>query len=156
MDPIRHNLTFMLRNSGDVLKDLNDQDVILERRDGPDLFLATAERESEMREGFDVTARVTYHMLSNPALEEDGLASLRSTLPWVEWLTPADQHLFVREFGQTVAAASATGMFHPLKQLLNSWQKSALIQHDPYLLAALTEDRGPDAPTPVRRPETES
>lgn len=152
MDTPKHSLSFMLRNSGAVLRELQDQDVILERRDGPDLFVATTEREDAVRHGFDVAARTIAQVISNPALIDAGLVSFRAAIPWIEWLTPADQKMFAIEFARTMQACSDTGIFRPLSQMLNSWQKSAAIQNDPYLREQLTTDRGDDRAVLIDRP----
>src|SRR6266567_1741740 len=52
------SLSFMLRNSGEVLDELEERDVILQRRDGEDLYLALRSREWGIRESVGVLARI--------------------------------------------------------------------------------------------------
>lgn len=45
MSLTEHTFTFMLRNSGDVLAEVEHTDIVLRRRDGADLFLGLRSRE---------------------------------------------------------------------------------------------------------------
>lgn len=154
MATTEHTLSFMLRNSGDVLHEVEHADVRLSRRDGPDIILVTAEREQAVRDGLHLATRVLGSMLSDSTLEARALVALATAVPWVGWLDDVDQREFARAFVRTVDACRDTGSHGPLVSMLNRWRASAQIVHDPELAGLLTADRGADSPVPVERPGT--
>lgn len=152
MSIAEHTFSYLLRNSGDVLAEVEHGDVLLERRDGPDVLLGTVRREQAVRDGLDMAARALAAVLRDPALEARAVAALEEALPWVGWLDADDRVEFADGFVRTAQACHDTGGYEPLARLLHRWKASAQIVHDPELAALLHADRGEDAPVSLARP----
>lgn len=148
--------SYMLRNSGDVLERVEFSDVRLERRDGPDIFFGTDRRETAVRDGLDYAVRALRAVLQDPELAVRATERVAEELPWVGWLTKADQIEFLTAFVHTTRACSDTGGYEPLARLLHRWRVSAQIVHDPELSVLLDEDRGEDKAIPLRRPKAKA
>ena len=58
MSLAEHTFTHMLRNSGEVLAEVEHHDVVLRRRDGEDLFLGLRSREESVRDALGILARL--------------------------------------------------------------------------------------------------
>lgn len=152
MSIAEHTFSYLLRNSGDVLAEAERGDVLLERRDGPDMHLGTARREQAVRDGLELAARALGTMLSDSELGPKALLALEEALPWVSWLAPDDRAEFAAAFVRTAQACHDTGGYEPLARLLHRWKVSAQIVNDPALAALLTAERGDDAPVALARP----
>lgn len=148
-----HSFSYLLRNSGHVLNEVEHGDVLLERRDGPSVVLGTVRRERAVRDGLDLAAHALASVLRDPLLASRALAALEESLPWVGWLDPADRAEFATAFVQTAQACHDTGGYEPLARLLNRWKASAQIMHDPDLAALLTADPEDDSPVRLARPK---
>lgn len=147
-----HSLSYMLRQSGVVLDELEHGDVLLERRDGSDLMVGTVRRERAVRDGLDLAARALSAVLSDPALGSRAIAALESALPWVAWLNDDDKAAFANGFVRTAQACHDTDHYEPLARLLHRWMVSAQIMQNPEL-ARLLDDTD-EAPVRLSRPTT--
>jgi Family of unknown function (DUF6247) len=125
----------LLRHPKDVTDDVADGDVVLRRRDEPDLWLSRADREMERSEAFAMLARA----LRNLAVQSPGAVAdaLPEVFPWTGFLPAADQHRFVDEFSRTVTAAAELENLSPLTQLLREWRATAEMHADPKLARRL-------------------
>ncbi len=146
-----HSFSYLLRNSGDVLEEVEHGDVLLARRDGPDVVLGTVRREQAVRDGLDLAARALGSVLRDPSLAGRAVAALEEALPWVGWLDAGDRAEFASAFVRTAQACHDTGGYEPLARLLHRWKASAQIVHDPELAALLTADREDDSPVRLVR-----
>jgi uncharacterized protein YcbK (DUF882 family) len=124
-----------LRHPKDVTDDVADGDVVLRRRDEPDLWLSRADREMERSEAFAMLARA----LRNLAVHSPGAVAdaLPEVFPWIGFLPAADQRRFVDEFSRTVTAAAELKNLSPLTQLLREWRATAEVHVDPKLARRL-------------------
>lgn len=147
-----HTLSFMLRNSGDVLEDVEVRDVRIVRRDGSDLFMGTVRRETAVRDSLELAARALSAVLAVPELEARAMTGIEDALPWVGWLSPVDRVEFATAFVRTVQACHDTGNYEPLTRLLGRWKASAQIANDPDLAASFDADRGDDELVRLSRP----
>ncbi len=147
-----HTLSFMLRNSGDVLEDVELGDVRIVRRDGSDLFMGTVRREQAVRDSLELAARALSEVLAVPELEARAMAGIEQALHWVTWLAPEDRVEFATTFVRTVRACHDTGNYEPLTRLLGMWKASAQIANDPELAASFNADRGVDQIVRLARP----
>lgn len=148
-----HSFSYLLRNSGQVLDEVEHGDVLLERRDGPSVLLGTVRREQAVRDSLDLAAHALGSVLLDPVLAVKAVAALEEALPWVGWLDPGDRVEFATSFVRTSQACHDTGGYEPLARLLHRWKASAQIVHDPELSALLSTDRGDDEPVRLRRPQ---
>ncbi|MDP9404036.1 MAG: DUF6247 family protein [Actinomycetota bacterium] len=121
----------LLRHPKDVAADVEDGDVVLRRRDEPDLWLSSVEREAGRAEAFAAVARALRNLaVHSPAALGDALGE---AFPWMEFLPAADRRLFVEEFSRVVTAAAELDNVAPLSQLLREWRATAEVHADPKL-----------------------
>lgn len=125
----------LLRRPKEVADDVDDGDVLLRRRDQPDLRLTRADREAQRAETFSAIGRALRNLaVHNPtALNE----SLTDAFPWIEFLPAADRRLFLNEFSRVVTAASAVENYEPLSRLVLEWRATAEVHSDPKLARRL-------------------
>ena len=152
MTTTKHTFSFMLRNSGDVLTEVEHTDVLLDRRDGADLLLVTESREDSIRDSLDITVRALSNVFASQKLRPAAIEAFVESHPWVSWLPPADREEFIDLFILTARACRSTGGYGPLEKFLKRWKVSAEIVHTPELAALLTEDRGEDEAVLLKRP----
>lgn len=130
-----HSFSDLLRHPKDVTDDVEDGDVLLRRRDEPDLRLSRADREADRALAFAALGRAIRNLaLHNPAALSDSLAD---AFPWIEFLPVRDRRLFVDEFSRVVTAATAVDNYGPLTQLVREWQATAEVHADPKLARRL-------------------
>jgi hypothetical protein len=124
-----------LRHPKDVAGDVDDGDVVLRRRDEPDLRLSRADREAQRAEAFSGVARALRNLAvhNRDALGE----ALGDAFPWLEFLPSADRRLFLEEFSRVVTAAAELDNYTPLIQLLREWRATAEVHADPKLARRL-------------------
>lgn len=142
MPAVEHSLSYMLRNSGAVLDEVEDRDVILQRRDGEDLYLALRSRELGIRESLGVLARIVRAALHEEATRAAVAKWLADELPWTSFLPEADREDFIADFARTSAACVEVGVYEPLARTLESWKATAEVYADPALLEVLTQEHG--------------
>ncbi len=125
----------LLRHPKDVTNDVEDSDVLLRRRDEPDLRLTRADRDADRVEAFTALSRTLRNLAvhSAKALE----AALGDAFPWLEFLPAGDRRLFVDEFTRVVTGAAALDSYAPLSQLVREWRASAEVHADPQLARRL-------------------
>lgn len=139
----------LTRQTAAVLGEVESRDVVLERRDGPNLMLTTAAREADLREALATVAQLA------SLLPEDQLPLYAERLvagqPWMRPLPPADVRLLMCELIDVSQRCFALGDFAPLGQLLHEWRNTALVHHNPDLKRVLDADA--DIEITVTRPE---
>ena len=75
MRVIEHPFSDLLRRPKDVTDDVEDGDVLLRRRDEPDLRLSRADREARRAEAFSALGRAMRNLaVHNPGALSDALA----------------------------------------------------------------------------------
>ncbi len=148
------SLSHFLRNSGEVLEEVKHVDVRLARRDGPDIFFGTDQRERAVRDSLGYLARALSAVLRDPELVVRATPAISGELTWLGWLSEEDQAEFLSLFLATIRACEDTGGYEPLLRLLNRWRASAQIMHDPELASLLVADRGEDSPISLSRPKS--
>ena len=153
MATTEHTFSFMLRNSGFILTEVEHADVRLDRRDGADVLLVTESREDSIRDSLDITVRAFSRVLNSQKLRGGAIDAFVETHPWVGWLSVADREEFIDSFIATAQACHSTGGYGPLEKLLKRWKASAQIVHNPELAALLTADRGEDEAVLLKRPK---
>jgi hypothetical protein len=144
MSVAEHSLSYMLRNSGAVLEELERRDVVLQRRDGEDLYLALRSRERGVRESLGVLARMVRAALHDEVARVAIAKWLADELPWTSFLPPEDREAFLTDFAKTSAACAEMDVYEPLVQTLDGWKATAEAYADPGLVETLRQaHRGP-------------
>jgi hypothetical protein len=148
---IERSFSDLLRHPKDVTSEVEDGDVLLRRRDEPDLRLSRADREAERTEAFGAMARAFRNLaFHSPGALDD---ALRDAFAWLEFLPAADRRLFAGEFARVVTAAAELDNYGPLSQLVREWRATAEVHADPKLARRLrrpVEAGGDPVPAPAR------
>lgn len=125
----------LLRKPKEVTDDVEQGDVLLRRRDEPDLRLSRADREAQRADTFAAIGRALRNLaVHSPAAFADALGE---ALPWIEFLPFADRRLFLDEFSRVVVAAGALDDYEALSQLVLEWRATAEVHADPKLARRL-------------------
>jgi hypothetical protein len=135
MRVIERQFSDLLRHPKDVTSEVDDSDVLLRRRDEPDLRLSRADREAERTETFGALARAFRNLSvhNRGALGE----ALGEAFGWLEFLPAADRRLFIDEFARVVTASADLDNYAPLTQLIREWRTTAEVNADPKLARRL-------------------
>ena len=130
----------LLRHPKDVAVEVDEGDVVLRRRDEPDLRLTRADRETERAAAFAAFGRTLRNLaVRNPRALGD---ALEDAFPWLEFLPGADRRAFVEEFSRVAAAAAELDTYGPMSQLVREWRATAEIHADPKLARRLHRPTG--------------
>ncbi len=152
MSLAEHTFTHMLRNSGDVLAEVEHRDVVLRRRDGEDLFLGLRAREESVRDALGVLARLLLAASIDPETRSRVVGALSASLPWARFLPDDERDEFFDALASTAAACVDLDTFDPLAHLIEGWRATAEIHANPELAELLRAPRsGP--PVKIKRPK---
>ncbi len=152
MAPTEHTLSFLLRNSGAVLAEAQQRDVVLHRRDGEDLLLSPLARERGVRDSLGIAARVLKAVLAEGDTRSAVAVRVVDELPWTHFLPSDDRERFLDEFATTAAACVETETFEPLARLLRDWRATAEIYATPEMRTVM-DSRHEGVAIPLRRPQ---
>jgi len=141
-----------LRGPSDVLPQLNEGDVLLERRDEENLVLTSFGRFVARQEGMTFAA----HLLGDVVRDQADLMAglLRRELPWLRWLPDDEQQECVNELLGELAAGAETGVLEPFAHALAAWRSTAEVWSDPELARRLQgafEGDGDEIARPARK-----
>ncbi len=140
----------LLRHPKEVTNDVEDGDVLLRRRDEPDLRLTRADREAQRADTFTAIGRALRNLAThNPVALDDALVD---AFPWMEFLPTGDRRLFLDEFSRVVTASATVDRYESLDQMVREWRSTAEIHADPKLARRLRRDLDA-AGDPVVRPQ---
>lgn len=125
----------LLRRPKDVTTDVDEGDVLLRRRDEPDLRLSRADRDAERLVAFAALGRALRNLaVHNPKALQDALGE---AFPWIEFLPVRDRRTFVDEFSRLMAAAADLDNYGPIGQFVREWRATAEVHADPKLARRL-------------------
>jgi hypothetical protein len=110
----------------------------LERRDGQDLILESAERAEAEDEALSMTSRLFFSLVKNDDGARALLLALPDVFPWVRFLPTEEVRRFLVELVETVTASSELGNVAALAPVVAAWRDTAEIYADPELYQALT------------------
>jgi hypothetical protein len=151
MTVVEHQFSELLRHPNEVTKDLDIGDVLLRRRDEPDLRLTRADREAEREAAFIALARALRNLVtkSSPSVID---TLVEDAFPWLQFLPAADRRALFDEFTRVVVAAAQLDAFGQVAQLIHEWQATAQVHADPRLARRLQRSiqaAGQPVPAPV-------
>lgn len=147
-----HTFTHMLRNSGEVLAEVEHRDVVLRRRDGEDLFLGLRSRSESVRDALGVLARVLVAASVDPDTRRRVAGGLTASLPWTTFLPGDEREEFFEALTATAAACVEVDTFEPLSHLIEGWRATAEIYANPDLAKVLNVPRSGPA-VRIKRPK---
>lgn len=123
------------RQQTTVFSELDDADVILERRGAENLVLMRSVRFQAMSDGLRLLARsMALVARTNRDMAEEVFAE---ELPWVTWLPAHERDECVRELLDDLIAGADTGLFLPFARNLAAWKSTAEAWSDPALARRL-------------------
>jgi hypothetical protein len=111
----------------------------LERRDGNDLILESADRAEAKDDALRVTGRLFFHLIQNDDGARALLMALPSVFPWVRFLSRGEVRAFLVELVDTLHACADLGNIAALVPVIEAWQSTAEIHSDPQLRRAAIE-----------------
>ncbi|HEY2552648.1 MAG TPA: hypothetical protein VGI64_18925 [Streptosporangiaceae bacterium] len=111
----------------------------LERRDGRDLILESAERAEAKDAALLMTGRLFFSLVKNDAGARALLMALPEVFPWVRFLPTAQVRSFLIELVDTVRACGDLGNLAALTPVISAWRDTAEIYSDPELLKSASE-----------------
>ncbi len=149
---VEHTFTHMLRNSGDVLTEVERGDVVLRRRDGEDLFLGLRSREDSLREALGVVSRALLIATLDDKLRQQIFGGLTTALPWAMFVPDKEREDFFAALIRTAAACVDIDAFEPLARLIEGWRAAAEVHANPDLVQLLSEEH-PGPAVPLSRPK---
>jgi hypothetical protein len=127
----------------------------LERRDGNDLILESADRAEAKEDALRLTGTLFFHLMQNDEGARQVLLALPSVFPWVRFLPRDDVRGFLVELVDTLHACAELGNIAALIPVVEAWRATAEINSDPDLRRAATQsldgtDYGEGATRPKR------
>jgi len=145
------SISQFLRNSGSALLEVDDHDLLLERRDGADIYLKRADREHAFHESVTASGRMMAALLADETTRTAVLNRMEVVLPWTTFLPDREQERFAEEFVRVVAACAEIDNFTSAGMTLKQWKNTAGVYADTRVRRSLS---GPIEPGPIAdRPE---
>lgn len=136
MQVIERTFTEFLRQPKEVVANLAHHDVVLRRRNAPDLFLSLAASDLSRAKTIECLARLLCKISADsPEAMDD---AIDAAFPWVEFLSADGRREFAEDLTRTILASASVQSFERVELLIDSWQNTAEILSDPELTALLT------------------
>jgi hypothetical protein len=110
----------------------------LDRRDGGDLILESAERAEAEDEALSLVSSLFFSLVKNDEGARALLLSLPDVFPWVKFLPTDGVRGFLVELVDTMRACASVGNVAALEPVIAAWRATAEIYSDPALLKSAT------------------
>ena len=136
MQVIERTFSEFLRQPKEVVADLAQHDVVLRRRNAPDLYLSLAASDISRAKTIECLARLLCKIAADsPEAMDD---AIEAAFPWVEFLSTDGRREFADELTRIILASASVENFEQVDLTIDSWQNTAEILSDPELTALLT------------------
>lgn len=136
MQVIERTFSEFLRHPNEVVAELAQHDVVLRRRNAPDLYLSFAASDISRAKTIEGLARLLCKISEDsPEVVDE---AIEAAFPWVEFLSPEERREFAEDLTRTILACASIERFEPVEQTLHEWQNTAEILSDPELTALLS------------------
>ena len=136
MQVIERTFSDFLRQPKEVVANLAQHDVVLRRRNAPDLYLSLAASDISRAKTIECLARLLCKISADsPEAVDD---AIESAIPWVEFLASDGRREFAEDLTRTILASASVESFERVELLIDSWQNTAEILSDPELTALLS------------------
>lgn len=139
----------LLRESGSLVSDAECGNVLLQRRDGPDLVLKLAERETSEKENVASILYLLTGALASLTEKQTGDLLLQ-VFPWMDFLPESDRVEFAFELTSTLEGSDESDCFVLVGTLVRQWKNTADIWRDPELRRRLAGPETGSSKTPRR------
>lgn len=136
MQVIERTFSEFLRQPKEVVANLAQHDVVLRRRNAPDLYLSLAASDISRAKTIECLARLLRKISADSPEAMDH--AIEAAFPWVEFLSADGRREFAEELTRTILASASVESFDRVELLIDSWQNTAEILCDPELTALLT------------------
>jgi Family of unknown function (DUF6247) len=137
MRVIERSFSDLLRHPNDVAADLDSGDVLLRRRDEPNLRLSLADRDAERSDVFRVLALTFRNLAMHTPKVLD--SAILDSFAWSEFLPPKDRRAFLDQFSRTLIASADMDTYAHLAQVVREWRATAEIHAQPGLAKRLKQ-----------------
>lgn len=111
--------------------------LVIRRRNAPDLVLMRADRQHWGFEGAEGAGRLLVTALSQLSMSGT-LSAVGAAMPWTGYLSDAGRAQFAAELSKALVASAELNNFAPVGQLVAEWKATAALQADPDLAEALS------------------
>ncbi len=136
MQVIERTFSEFLRQPKEVVADLAQHDVVLRRRNAPDLYLSLAASDISRAKTIECLARLLCKISADsPEAMDD---AIEAAFPWVEFLSPGGRREFAEDLTRTILASASVENYKQVELTIDSWQNTAEILSDPELTALLS------------------
>jgi hypothetical protein len=135
MRVVERSFSDLLRHPNDVAADLDSGDVLLRRRDEPDLRLTLAIRDAERSDVFRVLALSFRNLAVHAPDVLDG--AVLDSFAWSEFLPAMERRRFLDEFSRALIASADMDTYERLAQLVREWRATAEVHAQPGLAKRL-------------------
>ena len=136
MQVIERTFSEFLRQPKEVVANLAHHDVVLRRRNAPDLYLSLAASDTSRAKTIECLARLLCKIAADsPEAMDD---AIEAAFPWVEFLSTDGRREFADELTRIILASASVENFVQVDLTIDSWQNTAEILSDPELTALLT------------------
>jgi hypothetical protein len=135
MRVVERSFSDLLRHPNDVAADLVLGDVLLRRRDEPNLRLTLADRDAERSDVFRMLALSFRNLAMHSPTVLDG--AILNSFAWSEFLPTKDRRAFLDEFSRTLLASAEMDTYGHLAQVVREWRATAEIHAQPGLAKRL-------------------
>ena len=125
MRVVERSFSDLLRHPIDVAADLDTGDVLLRRRDEPDLRLTLAQRDAERSDVFRVLALSFRNLAVHTPHVLD--AAVLDAFAWSEFLPVNARRAFLADFSRALIASAEMDTYAHLAQVVREWRATAEI-----------------------------
>lgn len=136
MQVIERTFSEFLRQPKEVVAELAQHDVVLRRRNAPDLYLSLAASDISRSKTIECLARLLGKIATDSPETMDG--AIEAAFPWVEFLSADGRREFAEDLAQTILASASVENYRQVELTIDSWQNTAEILSDPELTALLS------------------
>jgi hypothetical protein len=146
----RFSFSTFLREPKTVTAVLEQEDVLIERRDGSDFVMRSVEREKRERGAIQLLTLALSHVSLADVVQK--LVGDDGVFAWARYLPDDDQDLFARDLLHAIQASADLGSYAGVELTVSQWRATAEVWSDPDLAERLGTPVDPPTVIDVIRP----
>ena len=132
----RFSFSTFLREPKTVTAVLEEEDVLIERRDGSDCVMRSVEREERERSAIQLLTLALSHAPLTDIVQS--LVGDEGVFAWARYLPDDDQELFARDLLHSIRASADLGSYAGVELTVSQWRATAEVWSDPDLAERLS------------------